>query len=697
MASVSISWGIELGSGAIKAIKLGTRPDGTIEVLDFIVIPHKKVLSTPDLDPDDAMRVAVGQLASQYDLTGAPIAIGVPGNQSFARFAKLPPVEPKQVQGVVRFEAGQQIPFDLNEVEWDYQTFVSPDSPEVEVGIFAITKQRIERELGLLRDVGLDPDTVTVGPVATYNAMAYDLQFTESTPGTVILDIGTAHTDLIVADAGRVWIRTFPIGGHHFTEALVEKFKLSYAKADRLKREAERSKHARHVFQAMRGVFADLAQETQRSLGFYKSMHPTADIKRMIGVGSTFRLPGLRRFLKQQLQLDVYRLDEFKRVGLDGPRAGELGAVTLEMAVAYGLALQGLGMQTIDANLMPVSLVRETVWRKKTKWFGIAAALGLTAGAAMFIRWAIDNAEVQGSEEPPIIQTSLREADRLRAEAEEAGVIGEASIDPAAVELLELPDARGIYSYVVTDLGSMLAAADGSTSDGSAFRLRSFQTRFVPASGGGGEEEPAGREGGGRGWGPAPRQKADPYPSHPKLEVVMDVELTEPQPDDFLIRTITPWLKENADRDSVPYVIIAEDELDYSGLDSGSGRPTQPAFGAPTRPRPSASRPLAGGGHGAAGGDVETFETEVVEDRGFGGERRSGAQPAGQNSPALEQAAPIIEPAEPGATGEPALFQVRYRLALVPLSERSRPGADGGDTEGESAEGESVDDEEGGS
>jgi type IV pilus assembly protein PilM len=695
MASVSISWGIELGSGAIKALKLGVRPDGTVEVLDFIVIPHKKVLSSPDMDPDDAMRVAVGQLASQYDLSGAPIAISVPGNQSFARFAKLPPVEPKQVQGVVRFEAGQQIPFDLNEVEWDYQTFVSPDSPEVEVGIFAITKQRIERELGLLRDVGLDPDTVTVGPVATYNAMAYDLQFTESTPGTVILDIGTAHTDLIVADAGRVWIRTFPIGGHHFTEALVEKFKLSYAKADRLKREAERSKHARHVFQAMRGVFADLAQETQRSLGFYKSMHPTADIKRVIGVGSTFRLPGLRRFLKQQLQLDVYRLDEFKRVGLDGPRAGELGAVTLELAVAYGLALQGLGMQTIDANLMPVSLVRETVWRKKTKWFGIAAALGLTAGAAMFIRWAIDNAEVQGSQEPPIIQTAIREADRLRAEAEESGVIGEAAIDPAAIELLDLPDTRAIYSYVVTDLSEMLAAADARTGDGSAFRLRSFQTRFVPASGGGGEDlggDGGGREGG-RGWGPAPSPKSDPYPSHPTLDVVMDVELTEPQPDDFLIKTITPWLKEHADRDGVPYVIIAEDELDYSSMDVGGGRPAQPAFAVPRGRTSRPAAPSGGGGHGAPGGEVETFETEVSGERGFGGgERRPGAQPAGQSSPALDQAAPIIEPEEPAGTAEPSLFQVRYRLALVPLAERSRPGA-----EGESAEGEAVEDEEGGS
>jgi len=290
MASESMCWGVELGASAIKALKLGVSSDGSVEVIDFAIIPHKKVLSTPGLDVDDAMRVAVGQLASQYDLENTPIAISIPGHQAFARFAKLPPVDPKGVPNLVKFEAVQQIPFDLSEVEWDYQTFMSPDSPDIEVGIFAITKQRIERELMLLRDVGLSPDAVNVAPVSAYNAMAYDLQFTEKTPGTVIMDVGTTSTDLIIADAGRVWMRTFPIGGHHFTEALVDKFKLSYAKAERLKREAERSKHSRHVFQAMRGVFADLAQETQRSLGYHSSLHPDADLKRIIGVGATFRM-----------------------------------------------------------------------------------------------------------------------------------------------------------------------------------------------------------------------------------------------------------------------------------------------------------------------------------------------------------------------------------------------------------------------
>ena len=153
-------------------------------------------------------------------------------------------------------------------------------------------------------DVGVTPDFVTIGPLAVYNALAWDQQFDESTPGTVILDVGTTSTDLIVCEPGRLWIRTFPVGGHQFTQALVDAFKLSYAKADALKLQAEQSKHFRHILQAMRPVFSDLAQDVQRSIGYYQSSHKDANLTRLIGLGSTFNLPGLRKYLGQQLQME---------------------------------------------------------------------------------------------------------------------------------------------------------------------------------------------------------------------------------------------------------------------------------------------------------------------------------------------------------------------------------------------------------
>ncbi|GAB5496500.1 MAG: hypothetical protein Phyf2KO_15800 [Phycisphaerales bacterium] len=658
MASESMCWGIELGSSAIKALKLGVTSDGSVEVLDFAIIPHKKVLSTPDIDVDDAMRVAIGQLASQYDLESAPIAVSVPGNQAFARFAKLPPVEPKKVAGLVQYEAVQQIPFPLEEVEWDYQTFMSPDSPEIEVGIFAITKQRIERELSLFRDVGLSPDAVNVAPVSAYNAMAYDLQFTEKTPGTVIMDVGTNSTDLIIADAGRVWMRTFPIGGHHFTEALVEKFKLSYAKAERLKREAERSKHSRHVFQAMKGVFADLAQETQRSIGYHSSLHPDSELKRIIGVGSTFKLPGLRRFLKQQLQLDVYRMDEFKRLSLDGPRAGEFGAVTLEMSVAYGLALQGLGMPTIDANLMPVGVMRESMWNKKTKWFGIAAGLSLAASAAMFISWAMDNSAVSNNRKPITIQNVVNQANSLRNEADDAGVTGQVETDADAQALLSLPNGRELVAFVVADLGHLSAwsnqqvpqwQATRGGGPAEAFDVLSYTMTYKDGSA---QEDPRG----GRNRSGA-QQVETPYPDKPKILVEFDLETNQPNPQPFILSTVLPWLQANADREDVPYVILSTESLNYESL--GGGRNSRQ----PRNDRDTRSFNVLD--------DTGELPGEEFDTRSFN-RSSTGGSAFNQNavSGSIDELAPLPQPEEEDLGREPSRYKVRWTLAIVPPEER---------------------------
>ena len=106
-------------------------------------------------------------MAAQY-------AIGVSGQASFARFIKLPPVDPSKIPDIVKFEAIQQIPFPLEDVEWSYQLFQSPESPEVEVGIFAMKRDLVNQAIQSFTDVGLQVTTVQMNPLAVYNGLAFD-------------------------------------------------------------------------------------------------------------------------------------------------------------------------------------------------------------------------------------------------------------------------------------------------------------------------------------------------------------------------------------------------------------------------------------------------------------------------------------------------------------------------------------------
>lgn len=639
MASRKAAWGIEIGAYAIKAIRL-ERDGDDVKVSDFAVIPHKKVLTTPDLDQDEMVRLGLGQFISQKSLEGEHLVMSVPGHAAFARFAKLPPVEPKKVPDIVKFEAVQQIPFPIDEVEWDYQTFTSEDTPEIEVGIFAITRERVQQRLGLYSELGLTPESMTLSPVAVFNALSYDLGLGKQKKQPVVLiDIGTQATDVIVAEAGRCWIRTFPLGGTHFTEAIASAFKLSYSKAEKLKLEASDSKYAKQIMQAMRPVFSDLLQDLQRSISYYQSLHRDSELGTMIGIGSTFKIPGLRKFLSQQLGADssskfeIIRLDEYKRIGVTGREAASFAENAVNMASAYGLALQGIGLAPIDANLVPVKALRESMWHSKIKWFAAAAAIAIIGAGMSFYRPVVDRAAMRPVL-PPEVNNVLTRGGQLKSQFE--SVKATSDVGAMAKNMLDLFDGRIIWPHLLNDSAAALASTHpqpellGDKPE-LILGIEPKARQLVQLEGLRGDYIP-----------PAEGQKSR------RIQVTLDVQLSHDRPIEFLNDTVAKWLRENAEpsgeRAAVPYRIIASSistnpnllvERDASGheitrtagnMPTGGQRAPQPAAR-----QPSSDSPM--GGTGGVGGVRRRTGGPKIEAPGSGGTGLSGAGESGSPAP----------------------------------------------------------------
>jgi len=382
MAAKKAVWGIDIGQCALKALKL-TEIEGQLQVAAFDVVEHPRILSEPEADRQQLIQEALGQFLARNKVADSRLCIAVPGQASFTRFVKLPPVESKKIPEIVRFEAEQQIPFPIADVIWRWQIFQDPDSPDVEVGIFAMKREDVTEMLGHFDAMEMRVDVVQMAPLALYNFLA--VEGLDKVEGAVLLaDVGADKTDLVVADGPRIWTRTIQIGGNNFTEALVKAFKLSFAKAERLKRSAATSKYARQIFHAMRPVFADLVQEMQRSIGYYTSLHRETRFKRLVGLGNGFRLPGLQKFLEQNLQVPVTRVDSYNRpITAEGVNVATFTENVLSLAVAYGLAAQGMGNTPVATNLLPEEIARKRRWARKRPWFATAAAMLLV----MFGLW----------------------------------------------------------------------------------------------------------------------------------------------------------------------------------------------------------------------------------------------------------------------------------------------------------------------
>lgn len=324
--------GISVDSETVSIVKLTEMEDGSVKIDDqFISTSTKGKLSTITLDRNNQ------------------VIINIPSQHTLARFTKLPPVAPERIPDIVRYEADQQIPFDMDEIDWFYHIFET-DGPDLEAGIFAVKKEIIDAQLKRFEDAGFKRvHQVQSSSIAVFNCLKHHRlirdnssidamgELLEENGFIAVLNIEHDASDLIITDGSVFWVRTIPIGLHAFAGAISKEFKMSETKSLALLSSVEESKYHPQIFQALHPVFNDMVQEIQRSVRFFQSTHRNLNITGVRLVGRS-----------------VSRLDKFLAKNL-GLKLLETPENIATHCVAHGLALQGLGKAEIKENFLETS------------------------------------------------------------------------------------------------------------------------------------------------------------------------------------------------------------------------------------------------------------------------------------------------------------------------------------------------------
>ena len=405
MASGSYVWGIDIGKCALKALRCRVSAEPRkLEAVACEYIEYPMILSQPEADPIELVQSALEQLISRHDLKGDKVAVSVPGNLGLSKFIKLPPIEAKKIPDIVKYEARQQIPFPLEQVVWRWQRLAGGMEEsgfvlDAEVALFAMKREQVFKALAPLTQAGIHVDVLQLAPISLANMAIFDqlpdpktLDPDQPAPSIALVSVGVDSTDLVVTNGRRIWQRSIPSGGSNFTKALVQGMKLTFTRAENLKRNAVKAEDPKAVFKMMKPVFNEFASELQRSLNYFTGTDRTATIGKVLLLGNATKLRGLTDFVGQQLQLDVQRLDKFN--GLEGASVLSNPAFRehqLAYGTAYGLALQAANVADISTNLLPDEIVRERIIESKKPW-AVGALVGLLAAAlinffGMFAAW----------------------------------------------------------------------------------------------------------------------------------------------------------------------------------------------------------------------------------------------------------------------------------------------------------------------
>ena len=392
-------WGIDVGKSSIKVARLEMR--GGTPSLTHLEVSRFDIPAEDATILDEQVLTALGELKATCRFGNEPVIISLPGHSTFNRLIKLPPVDDEKIPEIVQYEAQSQIPFNIDEVIWDYQVIDREYEmgEEKEVILFAIKRDIIEQFLENISSLSLNIEVVQFAPVALYNFLSYDQNLKGA---TIALDLGGENTDLLVVDSSKFWVRNLPITGSDLTKTLQKAFNLPYPEAEKLKIRAGQSQQAQKIFNAIQPSLRDLVGEIHRSVGYYKSISKIGKFDKVLLLGKGTRVINFQRFVAQSLStlgnIPVGRIQKLHNINTDRVDTGALNANLSTIGASIGLALQGLGLTLNKINLLPPEFRMKKELKKKQPFIVAAVAVLYILLGIMYITMSGEVDDLKGIE-----------------------------------------------------------------------------------------------------------------------------------------------------------------------------------------------------------------------------------------------------------------------------------------------------------
>ena len=341
--------GLDIGSSAVKAVEL--KPTGTgfrVAAFGSAPVPPDSIVDGAILDAsavvDAIRRVFDGNKAFRTK----DVCASLSGNAVIVKKITLPVMTEAELDDSIYWEAEQYIPFDVQDVNLDYQVLdpgTGPDSRgSMDVLLVAAKKEKIGDYTNVIAQAGRTPVIVDVDAFALQNA--YEVNY-GLTPGQVVvlLNAGASAININILNGDQsVFARDISIGGNAYTEAVQKELDLPFEAAEQLKKgipvDGATFADAQPVLHA---VTENVLRDIQKTFDFYKATAASDQIDRIVVSGGASRVDGFLDMLEQRFGVAVEQFDPFRVVTWDARKLGGEPTDQALAAVAVGLAVRRVG------------------------------------------------------------------------------------------------------------------------------------------------------------------------------------------------------------------------------------------------------------------------------------------------------------------------------------------------------------------
>jgi type IV pilus assembly protein PilM len=297
--------GLDIGSGLIKVAVVDHSKKGDPQLTKVAIQPLQPdaIVEGEVMDPGVVAEAIQSALASA-GVSSRQIVTAVGGRDVIIKKIQIERVKEQQARELMRWEAEQHVPFDMESVELDFQ-ILDPDGDGLEMNVLLVAAKRelVDSKVRVLTDAGLQPVIVDVDAFALHNA--FELNYPDAMQGMVALvNIGHDVTNInILEDGIPILTRDLTLGTRHFGEALQRERGVSADDAAALLQGFDRSPHIDAVLES-RGE--EIAVGIERAVAFIASnTRGGSSIRAVYTCGGGARIPGLTEALAARLRIQA--------------------------------------------------------------------------------------------------------------------------------------------------------------------------------------------------------------------------------------------------------------------------------------------------------------------------------------------------------------------------------------------------------
>jgi type IV pilus assembly protein PilM len=339
--------GLDIGSRTIKIAEVVDKKTSQVFKSFHTINIEPGIIEEGAVKDPEAVSKSIRELFKEAKLKEKNVAISIGGYSVIVKKINVQNMTEDELQETIHFEAEQYIPFDISDVNLDFQILgESEHNPnQMSVLLVAAKKEMINEYINLVQMTGLNVCIIDVDAFALQNI--FEFSYDSGDENIALIDIGASKTSLnILKDNSSVFMRDVSLGCGQINEKIASLVECSLAEAEDVKHGGQSDIISPEDLSGIiSSVVTDWCTEIKRALDFFYSTFPEDQITKIILSGGGANIKEFRQLLAVETSTDVEIINPFQNFSIDSDRfdSSYLEEIAPQAAICMGLAIRKIG------------------------------------------------------------------------------------------------------------------------------------------------------------------------------------------------------------------------------------------------------------------------------------------------------------------------------------------------------------------